>query len=61
MSFLGDSGPRGVKVTKNPYGFSIEIRDRNPETRFLPPDPRDVRNAIRHAETLTEMPNAKRR
>jgi hypothetical protein len=61
MSFRADPGARGVKITKNPYGASIEIQDRNPNTRFLPPDPEELRRAVKNAETVTEMPKANRR
>jgi hypothetical protein len=56
MNFRVKTGPRGVKITKNPYGASIEIRDSNPQTRFLPPDPSELRRAVKDAETVTEMP-----
>lgn len=59
MNFRVESGARGVKITKNPYGASIEIRDTDPQSRFLPPDPGELRRAVRNAETLTEMPKVK--
>lgn len=61
MSFRADIGGRGVKITNNPYGASIEIKDHNPNTRFLPPDPDELRRAVKNAETVTEMPKANRR
>lgn len=61
MSFRPDVGVRGVKITNNPYGASIQINDRDPNTRFLPPDPAELRRAVKNAETVTEMPKATRR
>ena len=61
MSFRPEVGVRGVKITNNPYGASIQITDRNPDTRFLPPDPAELRRAVKNAETVTEMPKANRR
>jgi hypothetical protein len=36
-------------VTKNRYGISIRIRDTNPETRYLPPDRRELSEALKKA------------
>ena len=60
MNFRVESGARGVKITKNPYGASIEIKDTNPQSRFLPPDSAELRRAVRNAETVTEMPKLRR-
>ena len=61
MDFRDKTGSKGMVVTRNPYGTSIHISDQNPETRYLPPDPRERAEAFRRADTLAEMPPAPKR
>lgn len=59
MSFLARRGPRRIEFTKNPYGYSIKVRDQNPETRFLPATPEQVDEAIRQMKVIDSMPPAR--
>jgi len=53
MGFRSETGSRDLKVTRNDYGVSIKIGDTNPETRYLPPDRREISQAVKNAETDT--------
>ena len=50
MSFRRETGSRGLQVTKTEYGVSIRVPDTNPETRYLPPDTREVSQAVKNAK-----------
>jgi hypothetical protein len=50
MSSRNKAGPKEVKVTRTPYGYSILIDDPNPETRYLPVDPKRAARAVREAD-----------
>jgi hypothetical protein len=50
MGFRRETGSRGLQVTKTEYGVSIRIRDTDPETRYLPPDHREVSEAVKNAK-----------
>jgi hypothetical protein len=51
MSSHREHGSHGLVVTKTDYGVSISIKDRDPATRYLPPDPRELAKAVRNAKT----------
>jgi len=51
MPFRAKTGSRGLSVTKNPYGYSIRISDQDPQTRYLPPDPKELERAVKSAAT----------
>lgn len=55
------TGSRGLSITRNPYGYSIAVRDKNPETMFLPPDSRELRQAVKNAQTIDRMPQYNKR
>ena len=54
MGFRAETGSRDLKVTRNDYGVSIRIGDTNPDTRYLPPDRREISEAIKKAKTETK-------
>lgn len=55
------TGSRGLTITHNPYGFSVKVGDRNPETMFLPPDRKELRQALKRARTVDTMPPYKKK
>jgi hypothetical protein len=58
MPFRAKTGSRGLSVTKNPYGYSIRISDQDPQTRYLPPDPKELERAVKSA-TTADMPRSR--
>jgi hypothetical protein len=40
-----------LKITRNAYGYSISIKSKRPEDRYLPPDPGEVKRAIKDMKT----------
>lgn len=56
MSSRNENGSRGLTITRNPYGYSVRIRDKNPATMFLPPDGDELRRALKNAKTVDQMP-----
>lgn len=50
MSFRDRKGPREVSITRNRYGYSIQIDDPDPYVRYMPVDPAVVRRAVREAD-----------
>jgi hypothetical protein len=50
MSFRDKPSPQQVSITRNRYGYSIEIDDPDPFVRYMPVDPAVVRRAVREAD-----------
>jgi len=60
MASRNENGSRGLTITRNPYGFSVRISDKNPDTMFLPPERGELRRALKNAQTLDHMPQYKK-
>lgn len=60
MGFRTRTGSRGLRITKNPYGASIEIPDNDPFTRYLPPDQKELERAMKTAK-MVDMPSIPRK
>lgn len=50
MNFQDRKGPRHVSITRNRYGYSIQIDDPDPFVRYMPVDPALARRAVREAD-----------
>ena len=50
MRFRDKRTPRDVSITRNRYGYSIQIDDPDPYVRYMPVDPAVVRRAVREAD-----------
>jgi hypothetical protein len=61
MTSRSSSGRRGLTFTRNPYGYSIGVSDKNPETMFLPPERGELRQALKEAKTIDRMPAYKKK
>lgn len=48
-----------VTITINPFGVSIRFNDPNPETRYRPLTPKEIKTAIQKAEQREEQEHSR--